>query len=120
MKEATAIMKYIVAIVKPERVNSVLDKLEEKEIHLATATTVMGRGRQKGLAHQYRGLKATSSLIQKVKLEIAINDEYVETVIEAIESSARTDQIGDGKIFVLPLEECVRIRTAERGTVAIG
>ena len=113
-------MKYIVAVVQPDRLNAVLDALEQKEIHLATVTTVMGRGRQKGVAEVYRSHKEAGSLLRKVKIEIAVNDHYVQAVIEAVTQGAKTGQIGDGKIFVLDLEDCVRIRTGETGSVAIG
>lgn len=113
-------MKYIVAIIQPDRLDDVLEKLTEKEIHLVTVTAVMGRGRQKGVATVYRSHKEAGSLLKKVKLEIAVNDAYVKPTIEAITSGARTGEVGDGKIFVLDLNECVRIRTGEKGEVAIG
>ncbi len=113
-------MKYIVAIIQPDRLEETLDKLTEKEIHLVTVSNVMGRGRQKGIATVYRSHKEAGSLLKKVKLEIAVNDAYVKPTIEAITGAARTGQVGDGKIFVLDLEECIRIRTAETGGVAIG
>ena len=113
-------MKYIVAVIQPDRLNDVLDALEASEIHLVTVTTVMGRGRQKGIAEVYRSHKEAGSLLRKVKLEVAVNDDYVQVVVDAITSSAKTGQIGDGKIFVLALEDCTRIRTGETGSVAIG
>ncbi len=113
-------MKYIVAVVQPDRLNDVLDALEKKEIHLATVTTVMGRGRQKGVSEVYRSHKEAGSLLRKVKIEVAVNDDYVQAVIDAITQGAKSGQIGDGKIFVLDLEDCVRIRTGETGSVAIG
>lgn len=113
-------MKYIVAIIQPDRLDPVLDALEEKEIHLVTVSNVMGRGRQKGIAAVYRSHKEAGSLLKKVKLEIVVNDEFVKPTIEAITEGARTGEIGDGKIFVLSLEECLRIRTGETGSVAIG
>lgn len=113
-------MKYITAIIQPDLVNEVLDRLEEKEIHLVTVTNVMGRGRQKGISEVYRSHKEAGSLLKKVKLEIAVNDDFVKPVIDAIISGARTGNIGDGKIFVLDLKECVRIRTGETDGVAIG
>ena len=113
-------MKYIVAVIQPDRLNDVLDALEASEIHLVTVTTVMGRGRQKGIAEVYRSHKEAGSLLRKVKLEVAVNDDYVQVVVDAIASSAKTGQIGDGKIFVLALEDCTRIRTGETGSVAIG
>lgn len=113
-------MKYIVAIIQPDRLDEVLERLEKKEIHLVTVTSVMGRGRQKGIAEVYRSHKEAGSLLRKVKLEIAVNDAYVQPAIDAITDGARTGQIGDGKIFVLDLPRVVRIRTGEEGTAAIG
>ena len=113
-------MKYIIAVIQPDRVQDVLAKLEEKEIHLVTVSQVLGRGRQKGIAEVYRSHKEPGNLLKKVKLEIAINEQYLAQTIEAITSGARTGQIGDGKIFVLDLSEVVRIRTGETGGPAIG
>jgi nitrogen regulatory protein P-II 1 len=113
-------VKYVVAIVQPDRVDEVLKLLEEKEIHLVTVSNVLGRGRQKGIAEVYRSHKEAGSLLRKVKLEIAVNDEYLKPTIEAILGGARTGQVGDGKIFVLDLADCIRIRTGETGGVAIG
>ena len=113
-------MKYIVAVIQPDRLNEVLEALYAKDVHLVTVTEVMGHGRQKGVAQVYRGHKEGGSLLRKVKLEIAVNEEYVGPTVEAIAAGARTEQIGDGKIFVLPLEACTRIRTGETGAGAIG
>ncbi len=113
-------MKYIVAIIQPDRMDEVLDRLTAKEIHLVTVSNVMGRGRQKGIAQVYRSHTEAGSLLRKVKLEIAVNDEFTDAAIKAIEEGARTGQTGDGKIFVLDLEQTVRIRTGERGGKAIG
>ena len=113
-------MKYIIAIIQPDRLDHVLDLLEKKEIHLVTVSNVMGRGRQKGIAAIYRGHKEVGSLLKKMKLEIAVNDEFVKPAVEAITEGARTGQIGDGKIFVLSLTDVIRVRTGETGTVAIG
>ena len=113
-------MKYVIAIIQPDRVQDVLAKLEEKEIHLVTVSQVLGRGRQKGVAEVYRSHKEPGNLLKKVKLEIAINEQYLKPTIEAITAGARTGQIGDGKIFVLDLSEVVRIRTGETGGPAIG
>jgi nitrogen regulatory protein P-II 2 len=113
-------MKYIIAVIQPDRLDEVLKRLTEKEIHLVTVSNVVGRGRQKGVAEVYRGHKEQGSLLKKVKLEIAVNESFVEPTIKAITEGARTGQIGDGKIFVLELEECVRIRTSEKDGVAIG
>ena len=113
-------MKLIIAIIQPDRLNEVLDALEENDIHLVTVTNVMGRGRQRGEAQIYRGHKEVGSLLRKVKLEIAINDEYVEKTQQAIIENSRTGNIGDGKIFVVELADVVRIRTGESGNDAIG
>jgi nitrogen regulatory protein P-II 1 len=113
-------MKYIIAIIQPDRLDEVLKGLTEKEIHLVTVSDVVGRGRQKGIAEVYRGHKEQGSLLKKIKLEIAVNEAFVEPTIKAIIDGAKTGQIGDGKIFVLDLPECIRIRTGEKGGEAIG
>ena len=113
-------MKYIIAIIQPDRLDEVLRRLTEQEIHLVTASTVMGRGRQKGVAEVYRSHKEAGSLLRKVKLEIAVNEAFVRPAVDALMEGGRTGQIGDGKIFVLDLHECVRIRTGETGGPAIG
>lgn len=113
-------MKYIVAIIQPDRLDHVLEKLTEKEIHLVTVSNVAGRGRQKGISEIYRSHKEAGNLLKKIKLEIAVNETFVKPTIEAIVDGGHTGQIGDGKIFVLDLENCVRIRTGETGNEAIG
>lgn len=113
-------MKFIVAIIQPDRLEDVLDKLDESAIHLVTVSNVVGRGRQRGEAEVYRSHKEVGSLLKKMRLDLAVNDEYVETAIAAISKGAKSGQTGDGKIFVLNLEECVRIRTGERSKEAIG
>lgn len=113
-------MKYIVAVIQPDRVDEVLRLLGESEIHLVTVSNVLGRGRQKGISQVYRSHKEAGSLLRKVKLEIAVNDQFVQQTIEAITLGAKTGHVGDGKIFVFDLEECVRIRTGERKSLAIG
>ncbi len=113
-------MKYIIAVIQPDRVDEVLRILEEKEIHLVTVTNVLGRGRQKGISEVYRGHKEGGRLLRKVKLEVAVNEEFVKATVDAIKEGARTGHVGDGKIFVLDLQECHRIRTGETGGVAIG
>ena len=113
-------MKYIISIIQPDRLDEVLDKLTEKEIHLVTVSNVIGRGRQQGIAEVYRSHKEPGNLLKKVKLEIAVNDEYVESAIEAITGGAKSGGIGDGKIFIMELDECIRIRTGETGNEAIG
>jgi len=113
-------MKYVVAVIQPDRLDDVLDRLTENDVHLVTVTNVVGRGRQKGIAEVYRSHKEVGSLLRKVKIEIAVNDEFVDATVKAIRGGGCTGQIGDGKIFILDLEECVRIRTGETGSVAIG
>lgn len=113
-------MKYIISIIQPDRLDDVLDKLTEKEIHLVTVSNVIGRGRQQGIAEVYRSHKEPGNLLKKVKLEIAINDEYLESAIEAITNGAKSGHIGDGKIFIMDLEKCIRIRTGETSNTAIG
>jgi nitrogen regulatory protein P-II 1 len=113
-------MKYVIAIIQPDRLDEVMAALEEKEVNLITVSDVMGRGRQKGVAEVYRSHLERGGLLRKVKIEIAVNDSFVEPTVEAIILGARTGHIGDGKIFILDLDECVRIRTGERGSVAIG
>jgi nitrogen regulatory protein P-II 1 len=116
-------MKMIVAIIRPERLEAVQSALNERDVYLMTVTDVRGCGRQRGQTEVYRGTEITTRLLPKLKLEIAVNDSFVEAAIEAIVHAARTPntgQIGDGKIFVLNLEDSVRIRTGERGGQAIG
>jgi len=113
-------MKYITAVIQPDRLDEVLRLLTEKEIHLVTVSNVVGRGRQKGIAEVYRSHKEAGSLLKKVKLEIAVNDAFVKPAIDAILEGARTGKVGDGKIFVVDLPDCIRIRTGETGPVAIG
>ena len=113
-------MKYIIAVIQPDRLDVVMKRLTDKEIHLVTVSTVMGRGRQKGIAEVYRSHKEAGSLLKKIKLEIAVNDEFVKPTLDAIAGGAQTGNVGDGKIFVMDLVECLRIRTGETGGVAIG
>jgi nitrogen regulatory protein P-II 1 len=113
-------MKLIIAIIQPDRLNYFLNDLDDSEIYLKTVTNVVGSGRQKGVTEVYRGVKEAGTLLKKVRLEIAVNDNYLKPAIDAIVKGARTGNIGDGKIFVLALEECVRIRSGETGKVAIG
>lgn len=113
-------MKYIIGIIQPDRLDDVLGRLEEKEIHLVTVSSVIGRGRQQGVAEVYRSHKEPGNLLRKIKVEIAVNDEYVKATVDAIVTGAKSGNIGDGKIFVMDLDECIRIRTGETGSVAIG
>lgn len=113
-------MKMIVAILRPEKLEAVQAALDAKEIHLMTVTNVFGCGTQRGYTEQFRGGKIPIRLVQKIKLEIAVNDKFLEPAIDAIKNAARTGNIGDGKIFVLEMQDCLRIRTGETGGVAIG
>jgi nitrogen regulatory protein P-II 1 len=113
-------MKYIIAIIQPDRIDAVLDLLEEKEIHLVTVSNVLGRGRQKGISSVYRSVKEAGNLLRKIKLEIAVNEDFVDKTVSAIIEGGRTGEVGDGKIFILDLEECIRVRTGEKGRAAIG
>ena len=112
-------MKLIEAIIKPFKLDEVKDALNEVGIEGITVSEVKGFGRQKGHTELYRGAEYEVDFIPKVKLEIAVNDELVAKVVETIENTAKTGRIGDGKIFILPLEEAVRIRTGEKGNEAI-
>ena len=113
-------MKLIIAIIQPNKLEDVLQELDKAEIHLRTVSSVLGCGRQKGRTEVYRGRKETGSMLKKVRLEIAVNDSFVTQAISSIIKGAKTGTIGDGKIFVLDLSECVRIRTGEKGSQAIG
>jgi len=113
-------MKLIIAIIQPHRLDEVLQELDKKEVYLKTVTNVLGCGRQKGSTEVYRGVKEAGNLLKKVRLEIAVNDNYVKPAVDAIVRGARTGNIGDGKIFVLPLDACIRIRSGETGKIAIG
>jgi len=113
-------MKLIIAIIQPHRLEEVKEELYKAEVNLITVNEVLGHGRQKGVTEVYRGSKETGNLLRKVRLEIAVNENFVEPTIKAIVKGAKTGETGDGKIFVLDLKECIRIRTEERGGLAIG
>jgi len=113
-------MKLIIAIIKPHRLEEVKKELYKTEVNLITVSEVLGHGRQKGITEVYRGVKESGNLLRKVRLEIAVNDDFVKPTINAIIKGAKTGEIGDGKIFVLDLNDCIRIRTEERGSAAIG
>ncbi|HEX7381877.1 MAG TPA: P-II family nitrogen regulator [Nevskiaceae bacterium] len=112
-------MKMIVAIVKPFRLDAVREALADIGIQGMTVTEVRGFGRQKGHTELYRGAEYTVDLLPKLKLEVALGDDRVETAIDAITKAAKTGQIGDGKIFVFDLAQAIRIRTGETGEVAV-
>ena len=113
-------MKLIIAYIQPERLNAVKQELFAREVFKMSVSNALGCGQQKGYVQMYRGAIEEVSLHKKVRLAIAVNDGFVERTIEGIIAGARTGEIGDGKIFVLPMDECVRIRTGERGEAAIG
>lgn len=112
-------MKYIIAIIKPFKLEEVREALSELGIQGITVTEVKGHGRQRGHTEFYRGAEYTVSFVPKVKLELAVDEALADRVIETIQSSGQTGQIGDGKIFLLPLEQAVRIRTGETGQAAL-
>jgi len=113
-------MKLIIAIIQPQKLEDVKQELYKAEVHLLTVNEVLGHGRQKGITEVYRGVKESGNLLRKIRLEIAVNDNFVEPTVNAIMKGAQTGETGDGKIFVLPMEECIRIRTGEKGKLAIG
>jgi nitrogen regulatory protein P-II 2 len=115
-------MKMIEAIIQPSKLEAVKEALNEVEVVRLTISDVQGFGRQKGHTEIYRGHEYTVNLLRKVKLQIAVNDEFVEPTVQAIIKAGRTGaegKVGDGKIFIVPLEDCIRIRTGERGSEAI-
>ncbi len=113
-------MKKIEAVIQPDALERVKEALYDAEIHKMTVHKVRGCGQQRGYTESYRGKVFKVNLLEKVKIEIAVNDEYVDECIDAIVKGARTGNIGDGKIFVTELQRCVRIRTGETGNDAIG
>ena len=113
-------MKMVIAIIRPESFDNVKQALFNAEIHKMTVSTVRGCGQQKGYTENYRGSIKTINLLPKIRIEIVVNDAFVKPTIDAIIGSARSGNIGDGKIFVMPVEEVYRIRTGETGSDAIG
>ena len=113
-------MKLIIAYIKPERLNAVKQELYAREVYKMSVTNALGCGQQKGYAESYRGVISQVTLLKKVQISIAVNDNFIDTTIEGIIAGARTGKIGDGKIFVLPMDQCIRIRTGETGSDAIG
>jgi nitrogen regulatory protein P-II 2 len=114
-----AVMKYIIAIIKPHRLDPVRDALAEIGVTGMTVSEVQGYGRQRGQKEIYRGAEYEVHFLPKVKLEIATDDELVDAAVEALQTTAQTGQIGDGKIFVLDLNQVIRIRTGETDAVAL-
>ena len=113
-------MKLIIAYIQPEKLSDVKQALYERDIYRMSVTNALGCGQQKGYQETYRGVDIEVNLLKKVRLDIAVNEEFVDETVAAIIAGARTGEIGDGKIFVQNLEEVVRIRTGERGHEAIG
>jgi nitrogen regulatory protein P-II 1 len=116
-------MKLIMAIIRTEAWEAVQAALNEQDVYLITVTDAKGYGKQRGFRELYRGSEVIERLVPRLKLEIAVNDAFVEATVEAILKAARTPStgaIGDGKVFVLPMDDCIRIRTGERGPQAIG
>ncbi|TWU06430.1 P-II family nitrogen regulator [Stieleria varia] len=115
-------MKLIIAIIQPSKLDAVKEALTRVDVHRLTVMDCQGFGRQRGQTEVYRGREFSVSLLRKVQLQIAVNEEFVQPTIEAILAGGRSGEageIGDGKIFVLPMDDCVRIRTGERGSEAI-
>lgn len=113
-------MKLIIAYIQPHKLQDVKKAMYKSEVYKMSVTNALGCGKQLGYEESYRGIKFEVNLLKKVRLEIAVNEDFVEKTIDAIVEGARTGKIGDGKIFVLDLPACVRIRTGERGKAAIG
>ncbi len=113
-------MKLITAYIQPHKLNTVKEELFKAEIYKMSVTNALGCGRQRGYTESYRGVVTEVNLLKKTRIDIAVNDDFVQKTIDAIIAGARTGEIGDGKIFVTALEECVRIRSGETGTDAIG
>lgn len=115
-------MKLILAIIQPDKLEAVKEALARVEVFRMTVVDVQGFGRQKGQSEVYRGQELTMNLLRKVQLQIAVNEDFVEPTVNAIMEAGRTGsegRIGDGKILILPLSDCIRIRTGERGKEAI-
>jgi len=113
-------MKLIIAYIQPERLNQVKQSLYQRAVYKISVTNALGCGMQKGYQESYRGVDIEVKLLKKIKIEIAVNDDFVDATVEAIIAGAKTGNIGDGKIFVMPIEQCYRIRTGETGNDAIG
>lgn len=113
-------MKLITAYIRPEKLTDVKASLAEADVKKMSVTNSLGCGQQGGFTETYRGVDKEVNLLKKIRIEIAVNEEFVEKTITAIVKGAKTGNIGDGKIFVTPLEQCVRIRTEESGKDAVG
>ena len=113
-------MKLIIAYIQPEKLSDVKQELYKAEVFKMSVTNAMGCGQQKGYHESYRGVDIEVNLLKKVRMEIAVNEDFVQPTVDAIIKGARTGEIGDGKIFIIDLVECIRIRTGETGNLAIG
>lgn len=113
-------MKLITAIIRPHQLPAVKQALYDAQVYKITVSNVLGCGEEKGYQEIFRGVEMEVTLLKKVRLDIAVNEDFVEKTIEAIIRGARTNEVGDGKIFITELQECLRIRTGERGQRAIG
>ena len=113
-------MKLVIAYIRPESLPAVKQALFEREVFKLSVTNALGCGQQKGYHETYRGADIEVTLLKKVRLEIAVNEDFVQPTVEAIIEGAKSGKIGDGKIFVQSLEDCIRIRTGEKGKLAIG
>jgi len=113
-------MKLIIAYIQPEKLSDVKQALYAAEVYKMSVTNALGCGQQKGYHETYRGVDIEVNLLKKVRIEVSVNEQFVQATVEAIVKGARTGNIGDGKIFVLPLDRCIRIRTGEEGNEAIG
>jgi nitrogen regulatory protein P-II 1 len=113
-------MKLVIALIQPHKLPDVKKALDEASVHKMTVSNALGAGEERGLPETYRGVAHETNLLKKVRVEIAVNDDFVKPTVDAIIKGARTGKIGDGKIFVMDLPEVIRIRTGETGTDAIG
>ncbi len=113
-------MKLIIAYIQPHKLNDVKQKLYENQIYKMSVTNSLGCGQQMGYRETFRGVDLEVNLLKKTRIEIAVNDDFVQPTVDAIVAGAKSGEIGDGKIFVIPMEECIRIRTGETGISAIG
>jgi nitrogen regulatory protein P-II 1 len=113
-------MKLIVAYIQPHKLNDVKQELYKEEVYKISVTNALGCGQQKGYHESYRGVDIEVNLLKKIRVEVAVNEDFVQRTIDAIIRGARTGEIGDGKIFITDLSECIRIRSGETGKIAIG
>jgi nitrogen regulatory protein P-II 2 len=113
-------MKLIIAYIQPHKLNDVKQELYKAEVYKMSVTNALGCGQQMGYRESYRGVDIEVNLLKKVRLEIAVNEDFVDRTVDAMVRGARSGEIGDGKIFIMDLQECIRIRSGETGSIAIG